>query len=90
MAIKVAYIFLKTFCQIKNIPFYASSGFALNNNSPIKALGKKYFVLQEDKSIDIRFLNENDTLEEFILPINIKNIEYSNETLPNYQLPAVN
>jgi len=90
MAIKVAYIFLKTFCQIKDIPFYAVDGFVLNNNSPIKALGKKYFVLKDDKTIDVRLLKDDEVVEDFRLPINLSNIEFSDDTLPNYQLPAVN
>lgn len=44
MAIKVAYVFLKTISITKNIEFFACSGFEFNENSPIKALGKKYFI----------------------------------------------
>ncbi|XPV52291.1 MAG: hypothetical protein ACNI3H_07725 [Halarcobacter ebronensis] len=58
MAIKVAYIFLKTLRITKNIPLYASNGFNFNNNSPIKALGKKYFI-KEDDIIKVDFL-DND------------------------------
>lgn len=89
MAIKVAYIFLKTFTQIKKIPFYACSGFELNENSPIKALGKKYFYLKEDKSVDMRFLNEDEILKEFKLPEVIDKNIFFNDTLPNYYLPVV-
>jgi len=89
MAIKVAYIFLKTFTQIKNIPLYACSGFELNQNSPIKALGKKYFILQDDNNIKIEFLEDKQKIYEFELPDNLTTIIYSTDILPNYQLPAV-
>jgi len=89
MAIKVAYIFLKTFTQIKNIPLYACSGFELNQNSPIKALGKKYFILQDDNSIKIEFLKDKQRIDEFKLPDNLNSIVYSTNILPNYQLPVV-
>ena len=40
MAIKVAYIFLKTISITRSIDLYACEGFEFNQNSPIKALGK--------------------------------------------------
>ena len=89
MAIKVAYIFLKTFCQIKNIPLFACSGFKVNNNSPIKALGKKYFFQKENKEIQMRFLEKTDILIDFKLPESLNPSIFSMDTLPNYQLPAV-
>ena len=89
MAIKIAYIFLKTICITKQCDFYACSGFELNNNSPIKALGKKYFVQDENSNISIRVLNEDEILEDFALPSKLDLSIYSKKTLPNYQLPAV-
>ena len=89
MAIKVGYIFLKTFCQVKDIPLFACSGFELNKNSPIKALGKKYFYQKENVDIDMRFLKEDEILNKFQLPINININIFSTDTLPNYQLPVV-
>lgn len=88
MAIKVAYVFLKTICIVKNIELYACSGFNFNQNSPIKALGKKYFINDGD-TIQIDFIDENETLNEFVLP-NILNEEiFSINNLPQYNLPAV-
>ena len=87
MAIKVAYIFLKTYCIVKDIGFYAVDGFAFNKNSPIKALGKKYFFKNNDEVI-IDFLDEH-TVEEFKLLDDISNLQLSSKTLPNYHLPFV-
>ncbi len=89
MAIKVAYIFLKTICIVKKINFLSLSGFAVNNNSAIKALGNKYFSLDDKRNIIIRALYEHEKLDDFILPLEININNYSKDTLPNYQLPAV-
>jgi tRNA A37 threonylcarbamoyladenosine modification protein TsaB len=89
MSIKLTYIFLKTLSVTLNIPFYAISGFETNGHSPIKALGKKYFFLNEQNEIKMKFLEDGEEPKEFSLP---KIINYSicnRDTLPNYQLPAV-
>jgi len=92
MAIKIAYIFLKTLSIIKNIPLLAVSGFDLNNNSPIKALGKKYFFRKNHKlnndKITIEFLQDTK-VEPFTLPKKFNCIKYTKDTLPQYNLPAV-
>ncbi len=89
MAIKVAYIFLKTLSIVNNILVKASDGFNFNNNSPIKALGKKYFFKSKDGKIDINFL-EDKKLEDFKLPQVLDMKIFSEDSLPNYNLPAVN
>ena len=89
MAIKVAYIFLKTFCQVKDIPLFACSGFEVNENSLIKALGKKYFYQDGNGDIKMRFVEEDEILKEFKLPNKIDLNIFSIDTLPNYQLPVV-
>jgi len=92
MAIKIAYIFLKTISIVNKIELYAVSGFDFNNNSPIKALGKKYFFRDnnklDDDKITIEFLNDT-IIEDFKVPQNLTNIKYSEDTLPQYNLPAV-
>lgn len=89
MAIKVAYIFLKSIAVIKKIPLYATSGFLFNDNSPIKALGKKYFFNTIDDTIKIDFLEDKDLLREFTLPQVLDTALFSSDNLPNYNLPAV-
>jgi hypothetical protein len=88
MSIKIAYIFLKTLCQIKNIEFLSVSGFIFNQNSPIKALGKKYFI-NDNGSIKVDFLPEFCKIQDFKLTKSIENIKFSQDTLPIYNLPAV-
>jgi tRNA A37 threonylcarbamoyladenosine modification protein TsaB len=89
MAIKIAYIFLKTLCIVKNISFKATDGFNLNDNSPIKALGKKYFFKAQNDKIIIGSLSQNDKLKDFILPLVLTNINFSDNTIPSYNLPVV-
>lgn len=88
MAIKVAYVFLKTICIAKNIELKAASGFLFNENSPIKALGKKYFFNKDDKII-IDFLEEKSIIANFKLPKSLDREKFSSDTLPIYNLPAV-
>lgn len=88
MAIKVAYVFLKTISITKNIPLKSCTGFEFNGNSPIKALGKKYFI-NDENDIKVDFLDKDCTISDFKLPNVLENIKFSNETLPIYNLPAV-
>jgi tRNA A37 threonylcarbamoyladenosine modification protein TsaB len=88
MAIKVAYIFLKTISISKKIEFMACNGFEFNQNSPIKALGKKYFI-QDLNEIKVDFLEKDDIIRDFELPNSIDKINFNKQTLPIYNLPAV-
>ncbi len=88
MAIKVAYVFLKTLCIVKDINFFASFGFHFNENSPIKALGKKYFFYKNNE-ITIDFLHKESTIAQFLLPKVLNTKLFSKNTLPIYNLPAV-
>jgi len=90
MAIKVSYIFLKTLCILEDINLKATKGFAFNKNSPIKALGKKYFFNDKDDNIIIDFLQEEDIIQEFTLPNTLNMKMFSEDSLPSYNLPAVN
>ena len=88
MSIKLAYVFLKTICIVKNIKFRAIDGFEFNQNSPIKALGKKYFIkIANDIKVD--FLEKDCIIHDFKLPMCIENYNFNEETLPIYNLPAV-
>ena len=90
MAIKVAYIFLKTLSITNDIILKACNAFMFNNNSPIKALGKKYFFNSKDDKIYLDFLENNSLQEEFKLPQEFPDEIASMDSLPSYNLPAVN
>ena len=89
MAIKISYMFLKTFSIVQKIPLEATHGFHFNHNSPIKALGKKYFFNPQDDKIIVDFLDEKSELRDFELPLRLEESIFNKESLPNYHLPAV-
>ncbi len=87
MAIKVSYIFLRTLCIVKNISLLATDAFYFNNNSPIKAVGKLYFVKNRD-SIETETLREAPVME-FTLPQQLILEDFSRESAPFYGIGAV-
>ncbi|MGM0622785.1 MAG: hypothetical protein ACQESH_02075 [Campylobacterota bacterium] len=87
MAIKVLYVTLKSVSLLKSIPLYAVDGFAFNQNRPIKAIGKLYFI-KEDGTIATKKYDKA-VLQEYTLPQNLKDLEQSSENIPKYEIPAV-
>ncbi|MCD6433042.1 MAG: hypothetical protein J7L21_03280 [Sulfurimonas sp.] len=87
MAIKVAYIFLKSISILKNIPLYATDAFKFNKNQPIKAIGKLCFVkiLSEIKTQKLEIVPE----ASFTLPNLLDYNEFSKITTPLYGIGAV-
>ncbi len=87
MAIKVSYIFLKSISILKNIPLFATDAFYFNENSPIKAIGKLYFVKvsSEIKTQKLETVQEVD----FHLPSELDYSEFSAVTAPLYMIAAV-
>lgn len=89
MAIKIAYIFLKSIAITKDIDFFATNGFHFNNNTPIKALGKKYFFNSKDDKITIELLKDLNIIKDFELPVDLDATIFTKDCLPQYNLPAV-
>ena len=87
MAIKVAYIFLKSLSILKNIPLFATDAFYFNNNQPIKAIGKLHFV---KIAAEIK-TQKLETVQElhFTLPDVLDYNEFSTTTTPLYMIGAV-
>jgi len=87
MAIKVAYIFLKSISILKNIPLYATDAFKFNKNSPIKAIGKLCFVKisSEIKTQKLEIVPEAN----FTLPDALDYNEFTTNTTPLYMIGAV-
>ena len=87
MAIKVAYIFLKSLSVLKNIPLFATDAFYFNKNQPIKAIGKLYFV---KVSLEIKTQKlEMAPSMEFRLPDVLDYNEFSINSTPLYMIGAV-
>lgn len=87
MGIKVAYLFLKTLSIVQNIPLFAVDGFFFNENHPIKAVGKLYFV-KNSNVISVEPL-DNPTLRGFELPQTIDVKNFNTDSAPYYGIEAV-
>lgn len=87
MAIKIAYIFLKSISILKNIPLFATDAFYFNKNNPIKAIGKLYFVKISSKIITQKLETVPDA--NFVLPSELDYNEFSTITAPLYMIGAV-
>ncbi len=87
MGIKVTYLFLKTLGIVENIPLFAIDGFFFNNNSPIKAVGKLYFV-KNSEVISLLPL-EAPSVNGFILPKTIDAKNFQCDNAPHYGIDAV-
>jgi len=87
MAIKVAYIFLKSLSVMKKIPLYATDAFYFNENRPIKAIGKLHFVkvASEIKTEKLAQIEETD----FKLPDLLNIRDFSKTATPLYGIGAV-
>lgn len=87
MAIKITYIFLKSISILKNIPLFAIDAFYFNQNQPIKAIGKLYFVkiASEIKTQKLETAPEMN----FMLPDVLDYSEFSTAAAPHYGIGAV-
>jgi tRNA A37 threonylcarbamoyladenosine modification protein TsaB len=87
MAIKVAYVFLKSLSVLKAIPLYARDAFYFNENQPIKAIGKLCFV-KISSEITTQKFNEVPEVK-FKLPKELDYNEFSKNVTPLYKIGAV-
>ena len=87
MAIKLTYITLRSLEILKEIPFDACEAFELNRNTPIKAMGKLYFIKEKETIITKKF---DEVLEQrFSLPSMLSEVTILDNNKPLYILPAV-
>ncbi len=87
MAIKLSYITLRSLEILKEIPFDACEAFELNENKPIKAMGKLYFIKEKNTIITKKF---DEVLEQrFALPSMLSEVTLLDNNKPLYILPAV-
>jgi tRNA A37 threonylcarbamoyladenosine modification protein TsaB len=87
MAIKLTYITLRSLEILKEIPFDACEAFELNGNTPVKAMGKLYFI-KEKETIMTKKIDE--VLEQrFALPSMLSEVTILDNNKPLYILPAV-
>ncbi|MFA6628326.1 MAG: hypothetical protein AB7U44_08935 [Sulfuricurvum sp.] len=87
MGIKVTYLFLKTLSIVQKVPLLATDAFFFNQNSPIKAVGKLYFV-KNSSTIALEPL-EAPQMNAFVLPETIEIENFDSDNLPYYGIDAV-
>lgn len=88
MAIKVAYIFLKSISIVKGIDLLGTDGFNFNKFMPIKAHGSFYFMKENGKISTIK-LDKPEKEYKFKLPKLLDRSIFSKENEPLYILPAI-
>jgi len=87
MAIKLTYITLRSLEILKDFSFDACDAFSLNNQNPIKAMGKLYFIKEKETIITKKF---DEVVEQrFELPSMLSEVTILNDNKPLYILPAV-
>ncbi len=87
MAIKLTYITLRSLEILEDISFDACEAFTLNENKPIKAMGKLYFIKENNTIITKKF---DEVLEQrFSLPSMLSEVTILDNNKPLYILPAV-
>ena len=87
MAIKLTYITLRSLEILKNIRFDACEAFELNGNTPVKAMGKLYFIKEKETIITKKI---DEVLEQrFSLPSMLSEVTLLDNNKPLYILPAV-
>jgi len=87
MAIKLTYIMLKTLEITRDIKCFGCSGFVLNGNQPIKAIGNLYFIKEKETIMTKKY--EQPVNAPFALPQSIHDLVLDEESTPEYILPAV-
>jgi tRNA A37 threonylcarbamoyladenosine modification protein TsaB len=87
MAIKITYLFLKSLSILKKIPLFATDAFYFNNNQPIKAIGKLFFV-KISSEIETQKL-EKAPVGSFELKDVLEYDEFDENTTPLYAIGAV-
>ncbi len=87
MAIKLTYITLRSLKILKDIKFYGCDAFSLNNQNPIKAMGKLYFIKEKETIITKKF--DEAVEQRFKLPSLLSDIVILDNNEPLYILPAV-
>jgi len=87
MAIKLTYITLRSLEILKEITFDACEAFEVNKQNPIKAMGKLYFIKENNTIITKKF---DEVLEQrFALPSMLSEVTILDNNKPLYILPAV-
>ena len=87
MAIKLTYITLRTLEIIRGIEIDGCDALSLDSETPIKAMGKLYFIKEKDTIITKKF--DEAVEQRFELPSMLSEVTILDDNKPAYILPAV-
>jgi hypothetical protein len=87
MAIKLTYITLRTLEIIRGVEIDGCDAFSLNSETPIKAMGKLYFIKEKDTIITEKI--DEAVEQRFELPSMLSEVTILDDNTPLYILPAV-
>ncbi len=87
MAIKLTYITLRSLEILNNINFVGCDAFCFNHANPIKAIGKLYFIKENNTIITKKF--DEAVEQRFELPSMLSEVTILDDNKPMYILPAV-
>ena len=88
MAIKVAYVTLRTLSLVKEIPLWGMDAFACNGGTPVRATGQSMFI-KEGGEIRIVPNEQKRAFEPLTLPLVLQEDLLSQDIEPLYILPAI-
>jgi tRNA A37 threonylcarbamoyladenosine modification protein TsaB len=87
MAIKLTYITLRTLEIMEGMKIDGCDAFSLNSENPIKAMGKLYFIKENNTIITKKF--DEAVEQRFELPSMLSEVTILDNNRPEYILPAV-
>ncbi|NEW60146.1 hypothetical protein GSY74_02520 [Sulfurovum sp. bin170] len=87
MAIKLTYITLRSLEIMRGIEIAGCDAFSLNSETPIKAMGRLYFIKEKDTIITKKF--DEAVEQRFELPSMLSEVTILDDNKPAYILPAV-
>ncbi|BDQ27786.1 hypothetical protein [Helicobacter heilmannii] len=88
MAMKLTHIFVHAWVLLNPTPLRSALGFAFNENSPIKAFGKSFYVYEGDQVV-LKTFESPPPCQEMRLPPTLDPLLFSTTNEPLYFLPPV-
>ncbi|BCZ18814.1 Universal bacterial protein YeaZ [Helicobacter sp. NHP19-012] len=88
MAMKLTHIFVHAWVLLNPVPLHSALGFAFNENSPIKAFGKSFYVCEDDQ-VALKTFESPPACQEMRLPPTLDPLLFAADNEPLYFLPPV-
>ncbi len=88
MAMKLTHIFVHAWVLLNPMPLYSALGFAFNENTPIKAFAKSFYVWQ-NQEVALKTFENPPMCCEMALPPILDPLVFTTDNQPLYFLPPV-